>query len=30
MSLQEDPNVQQLETKARKLQQHYDEVKGTT
>ena len=29
-SLQEDPNIQRLETKACELQQHYDEVKGTT
>lgn len=28
-SLQEDPNVQQLETKACELEQHYDEVKRT-
>lgn len=29
-SLQEDPNVQQLEIEAHDLQQHYDEVKSTT
>lgn len=29
-SLQEDPNLQQLELKSCDLQQRYDEVKGTT
>ena len=29
IGLQEDPNIQRLETEARELQQHYDEVKGT-
>jgi len=29
-TLQEDPNIEHLETEARKLQQRYDEVKGTT
>ena len=27
--LQEDPNIQRLEMKEHKVQQHYDEVKGT-
>jgi hypothetical protein len=29
ISLQEDPNIQRLETEARELQQQYDTVKGT-
>ena len=29
-TLQEDPNLERLETEARELQQRYDEVKGTT
>lgn len=29
-SLQEDPNVHRLEIEVRELQEHYDEVKGTT
>lgn len=28
-TLQEDPNLQCLETEARKLQQRYDDIKGT-
>jgi len=28
-TLQEDPNIQHLETEAHKLQQQYDDIKGT-
>ena len=28
-TLQEDPNIQRLETEARKLQQQYDNIRGT-
>lgn len=29
MTLQEDPNIQWLEIEARKLQQQYDNIRGT-
>jgi len=28
-TLQEDPNIQRLETEARELQQQYDKIRGT-